>query len=316
MIQTRWCVLLLLLSAAASPAQEGATDKAPTPAFRFAWPVPSSALVTKDGEKKGEKARIRFRLEVAPDTGTDLRARMVDFEFLQVNGRDATTPEVKASLAGALALTQAVPDIIATTGGRYLRVDGFDAMIERVAKFSGDQKGQTAEQRERTLKNMRSPMMQEALQQACGSDWNTWAGAWVGFDATPGNDVTAAVEMPFMGAQLPARVTRRHHGEVAEHPDHVRLSSTTLSEGPEATAALAAAMQRVTEQTGEKPFPKDELESVRCEMVMEVVTDPRTLLPLRANRTKTIRIAMKGEVREQGERNEYTFVWAPAAGGR
>lgn len=304
--------LLLLSTSVGGSAQE--TPSAPADVFKFAWPSPSSAMVVKDGEKKGEKAKLRFRLDVAAEESGGLRARLTEFWFLEVAGRDASTPAMKAALAPALAMAQAVPDTLVDAKGNYLGIDGIDALVERVVKFRAEQRGDSEQQRELLLKQLRSPVMQESLRQACAADWNTWVGSWIGFDVAPRSETSAAGEMPLMGVSIPATATRRHHGPVPEHPGYVRLSAMTLAEGPEATAAFARAMQRVAEQSGGEAFPSDRLEEVRQELHLEVVTDPRTLRPLRASRTKIARVKMKGEaLREQVERAAYTFDWQQSA---
>lgn len=303
--------LLVLWIAAGSPAQEAApravSDEAPT----FAWPVPSSAVVIKEVEKASVKAKMRSRLAVSAEEGGGLRARMSDFEFLEINGNDVTTPEMKEALAPVQTMTQAVPDLLVDGKGNYLHIDGIEAMIERAVKFQGESKGRSKAANEQILELMRSPMMIELLQHSCSVDWNTWVGGWIGFDSAPGRETVGTIDMPMMGGTLPAKVTRRHLGAVAEHAGHVRLSSVLVAEGPEATAAFIAMMQRVAEQPGGRPFAGDRLEAVRAETALEVITDPRTLLPLRASRTKTIRITMQGEEpQEQVERADYTFEWA------
>jgi hypothetical protein len=304
-------VLALLLAAAHLRAQESAApERSGGEAFAFAWPVPCSAVVTKDGEKKGARTRLRFRLDLAAGEAGELRVKLGDFEFLLVDGQDATTPAMREALAPASALTQAVPDTVVSAKGDFLRIDGIDAMLERVAKFMGETKGHSAEEQARILASMRTPVMQQVLQEACSADWITWAGGWVGFDATPGSDTADVVRMPMMGASLEGAVTRRHLGAVDEHPGHVRLSAKMVAEGPEATAAFAEAMARLAKEAGGPPFPADQLEELRVETTMEVVTDPKTLLPLRAGRTKKMRVVMKGRpAREQVERHDYTFEW-------
>jgi hypothetical protein len=308
-----------LLSVLALPAQEApAAPESPWKPCTFHWPVPASVLVQKDGERNGDKAKLRFRIELTAGEGTALRARMVGFEFLEMNGRDATTEAARTALAPTLALTQAVPDVVVDEHGAFLRVDGLDAMFERFAAYLGEQKGVSAAQRDRLLQTLRSPQLQETIQQACGDDWRTWVASWVGFDVAPGAEATTDVRLPFMGAEVEAKATRRNHGPVPEHPGHVRLSVTTTTAAPSTTAAFAAAMERMAAQSGGKPFPKDRLEQVQVEIVSEVVTDPQTLRPLRASRNRTMRIGMKDEpVREQVEKNAFAFDWnAPAPAGR
>lgn len=174
--------------------------------FVFAWPVPGTVRVEKSGEKRGP-VKMRYRLDLQRASDTEVRVRQRDFEFLEVNGKDATTPEMQQQLAAALALTQAVPDTLVDKAGAYLRIDGIEAMIERVTAYQHEARGLSAAESERIVKSMRSPAMVDALQQACSADWQTWVGAWVGFDVPPQQQREADGVLSMLGASLPAKVT-------------------------------------------------------------------------------------------------------------
>jgi len=294
-------------------AQESPPAAVVVPPLEFAWPLPAKAVVVKDGAKKGNEAKLRFQLAVANDTADELRARMTKFEFLEIGGRDATTAEMQKVLEPALALTQAVPDIVIDAKGAYRRIDGLEAMMERVEEFESRRRQLTDAQREEKKRALESPAMRDALQQACSADWNTWVGAWIGFDLAPGTQRSDRIETTFFDTTIRSEVTRRHHGPAADVPGHVRLTSVAVAEGQEAVEAYRDILRRVAQESGGKPFPVADLEAVRQELQLEVITDPRTLLPRRAIRTKTIRIVMAGETRDQVERADYTFEWEKAA---
>jgi hypothetical protein len=72
-------------------------------------------------------------------------------------------------------------------------------------------------------------------------------------------------------------------------------------------------MKNLTDAAG-APLAPDRLESVRVDTAFETVTDPATVLPLRASMTRTIRIVLTdGETQEEVERRDYTFEWSKAA---
>ena len=52
-----------------------------------------------------------------------VRVRHRDFTFLTVNGVDATTPAMQRQLATAQVLAHAVPDLLVSPQGDYLRID-------------------------------------------------------------------------------------------------------------------------------------------------------------------------------------------------
>jgi hypothetical protein len=315
----RSLTLGILLWLAAAPtslalrAQDSPGTKAPTPdAFRFDWPVPGSVRVEKVGVKRGNQATLRYRLELQPAAESTIRVRQRDFEFVTVNGQDATTPAMKQKLASAMAMTQAVPDLVVDPAGEYLRIDGLDAMMESFSRFQRDQKGQSEAETQRILKAMRTPEVTAALQQACSKDWSAWVGAWVGFDVPPGEQAEEVGEVPVFGATLPAKVTRRHHGAAAGHPGYVRLSITSLVEGAEAAKALAVATDALVRKAGSSPIPVGALESIRVETSLEVITEPKTLRPLRATWAKDMRLVTKDEgTHSDVESAEFRFTFEP-----
>ncbi len=279
----------------------------------FAWPLPTSVWVTQDSEKGGQRATMRYRVTLSGANDGEHRARLNDFDFLMVSGRDVTSPEAREELAPILAMAQAVPDMVVDTNGIYLRMDGVDEMVDRIVALLASQ-GESEAKQKQLLVGMKSPSARAMFEAAGSGYWNTWVGAWVGFDLQPGQESVEEQETSFMGVVLPAVVTKRNLGFVAEHPGHVELFVTTVMEGPSATSAFAESMAEFARQSGSPPFPKNELIDMRSVSVVTVVTDAATLKPLRASQTKTVRIEMEGEgAKEQVERAEYTFDWT--AGG-
>lgn len=314
-------VLLGVVGAQASlglRAQDAPDPKAPAAAaFTFAWPVPGSVRVEKVGVKRGTTATLRYRLDLQPAAESTIRVRQLDFEFVAVNGQDATTPAMQEKLASAKALTQAVPDLVIDRAGEYLRIDGLDDMLERFGRFQREQKGQSEAESQRLMKSMRMPEVTAALQQACSKDWSAWAGAWIGFEVQPGAQAEAVGEVALFGATMPAKVTRRHHGAAEGHPGHVRLSITSLVEGAEAAKALAEAMDALVQKAGNSPIPVGALESIRLETNLEVITDPKTLRPLRAKWTKDMRLVTKDDgTRSDVESAEFRFEFEPPAAAK
>lgn len=312
MIHLAWLLALASNSTLASAQVVQAGAARPWEPCRFAWVVPTSVWVTQAGEKRGHAATMRYLLTLsAGAVDGELQARLTDFEFLEVDGKDVTTPEMRQALASTRALTQAVPDMIVDSTGNFLRAGGVEELVERVIAHEATQSGRDAGQLKRELEFMKSPTVLATLEQACGDYWNTWVGAWVGFELEPGSESTEDQDIPFMGVALPAKVTRRNAGPSAEHPGHVELSQTTVIEGPAAASALAETMATMAQQGGGRPFPKDELFDIRSVSVVTVVIDGTTLKPLRATRSKSMRLAVKGEEpKEQVEHLEYTFDWS------
>lgn len=311
-------VLALGLAAAFSPlsaqgtppAQESTTAPQKPEPLAFAWPVPCSVVITKDGAKARGSAKLRYRLDLSKGENGELRARQHDFSFLEVNGMDATTEAMQKALAPALALTQAVPDIVVDAQGRFLRIDGLDEMIGRVTTHLATTKGMSDAERARLEASMRAPAARATLEQACGTDWQLWVGSWIGCDLASGTEATSEGTTTILAAEVTGKVVMRNHGDVPEHPGHVRLSVTKLVEGEAATAQLVKLLNGLKGEGGKAPLDPELLEDVRAELVGEVIVERATLRPLRATRTKAIKIKVRGEkVREENERATFEFDW-------
>jgi hypothetical protein len=285
--------------------------------FLFRWPLPCTVVVEKAGDKRGKKATLRYRLEVAADGAEAVRVRHRDFTFLTVNGVDATTPAMQRQLATAQVLAHAVPDLLVSPQGDYLRIDGIDGVLENVATLAGESRGASRAQIEQTIAAMRTPPAQEMMQQAGSGDWLAWVGAWLEFAVPAGEQRESEEELDVFGEPVVAKVTRRHHGPDPAHPGHVRLSITSTFRGEAGTAALAAIMARMASAAGGKPMPPDELLGVEMTTAVEVVTDPHTLQPRAAKRRKDFAITTKSAGRvPQRETAEFTFTFAPPPAGK
>ncbi|MFM1871084.1 MAG: hypothetical protein RL398_506 [Planctomycetota bacterium] len=313
--------LLALAAAAQTPPQPDPTAKEPAAPLVFAWPLPATAWVTKVGTKPTGTAKLRYRIDLAavaadaaePDRPVELRLRQTDFSFVEINGQDATTEAMQKALAQANALTQAVPDVVVDAAGAFVRIDGLDAMITRVTEYMATSKGMTEQQRRRIEFSMKAPTMRATLQQSCGDDWNLWVGAWVGTALRPGESLRGEGNLPVLTTTLPGTTTMQHHGEVEGRPGCVRLTRTVVVEGDEATARFAAAIKKMAAAGGKPPVEFDQLQSMRAELQAEVVVEAATLRPMRATRTKTIRMQVEGqEPREQVETATFEFEWLPA----
>ncbi|MFN6193731.1 MAG: hypothetical protein ACK5BN_07915 [Planctomycetota bacterium] len=154
--------------------------------FLFRWPLPCTVVVEKAGDKRGKKATLSYRLEVAADGAEAVRVRHRDFTFLTVNGVDATTPAMQRQLATAQVLAHAVPDLLVSPQGDYLRIDGIDGVLENVATLAGESRGASRAQIELTIAALRTPAAQERMLQAGSGEWLSWVGAWLEFAVPAG----------------------------------------------------------------------------------------------------------------------------------
>lgn len=279
----------------------------PTQRFPFRWPSEGQVRVTKDGDKQGGKAVLDYTLRFAPREGGGLIVRHADFVFRSVNGEDATTPERVRELAPLLTITAMLPELAVDANGAAIGVGSIEELLAKAEAALAEQPGRSPVAQ--MLPMMRTPAAQEAGKNGLLDDWSTWIGAWTGEVPESGGERQLSGEILHLGATLPAKVTLRHAGDVAEHPGHVRLTRVALAEGDEAKAAFAAWFVKMMADAGQDFDPK-RVQSVRVELTYEVVTDPKTLRPLRAQRTRVAKIQVEGrKAMDSRESTTFTFAW-------
>ncbi|MBL8738312.1 MAG: hypothetical protein JNL12_17915 [Planctomycetes bacterium] len=104
-------------------------------------------------------------------------------------------------------------------------------------------------------------------------------------------------------------MTLQNDGSDEVHPDHVRLFRVALAEGDAAKAAFAEFFATKLAEAGQE-FDLSRVLNVRVELTHEVVTDPKTLRPLTAKRTRTGQIRLKGrQALTVDETSTFTFAW-------
>jgi hypothetical protein len=313
----RRIVLGSFLIGSLAMAQEPAPAPTPPPAaappvlrLPFAWPNEGQVRVTKDGDKEGDRAVMDYTLRFAPREGGGLLVRHADFVFRSVNGEDATAPERVRELGPLLTVTSLLPELAVDANGAAVGVGSLDGLLTKAeAEVAEQPKGPGRAAVERMLQAMRQPVAQEAGKAGLFDDWSSWVGAWTGDLPESGGERQFAGEVVHLGATLPAQITVRHRGDVAEHPGHVRLTRVAIAEGHAAKAAFAAWFTAVLAEAGQT-FDSERVQSVRVELGYDAVTDPKTLRPLKVQRTRVAKIRVRGRrAMDARESTTFTFVW-------
>lgn len=303
---------LACLLAAQEPAPKPGTATAPS--VQFAWPVPSEAIVTETILKQGRTAVTRYRIRLTQDTQPDeLRLQLDQFEFVSMEGLDLKDPQVQQRLAGSLAMASAIPDLIVGKDGAFLRIEGIDAMVDRLAADIAKTKSKAeADQFSRMLK---SPQMAPMLAQAAATFWDCWVGDWRRTALGSGQQATDDTELPLATSKLRTKRTVQHHGNAAE-PGLVRLSQRHAIADEGQRRSLVDFVVELS-RSARQELPRDQIESVELVMHSDVVTEAATLRPRTASYEKGVELATKGQPkRRQVERHGYEFAWQPAAGPR
>ncbi|MCB1745718.1 MAG: hypothetical protein H6977_13920 [Gammaproteobacteria bacterium] len=273
--------------------------------FAFAWPVPATAEVRSTVEKDGLVSTARYRIELAAAGDADeLELSFEDFALLTLNGKDATQPEVAAALGPLAALTSALPSMRLSRSGDYRGVRGLNLVLQRVLELLPEDTPST--QRLQLERGLRSPRMQQVLQQKSGEIWNVWVGAWNGLDLAAGQQLEARVPLRALGGELEQGVTIEHLGAAPGAPGYVRLRMTTLVEGPE-LASLLAGFADALAASGKL---EGGISGARSRSVTELVTRAADLVPRHAVSTTEVTVTdAAGHGFHQRERKEYWFEW-------
>lgn len=278
--------------------------------FVFQWPESGRVRVTKDGVKRGDAAVMDYLLEWTPRDGGGLRVQHADFHFQTVNGIDATTADRQAELAPLLFVTSILPELQVDARGLAVSVGELAPMLAKMeARLAEEQNEATRATLAKLVDAMRTGVADEAGKSGLMDDWSTWVEAWAGDVPEAGAQLQSEGHLVHLGARLPAAVTMHHHGSADGHPDHVRLTRVALAEGEAAKTAFAEYFAAKAAEAGQQFDPARVLE-VRVELTYEVVTDPKTLRPLVAKRTRTGQIRMKGrKALAVDEVASFTFAW-------
>lgn len=305
-------IAMLLLPIALAPsllAQAESEAPARLEPLKFGWKIPAEAVVTDYAEKDGNTSKMRYVLRAVPDKEDSeiIRVQMRDFEFLEFNGVDATTPEMKKRLASTLALTSAIPDMLVDSEGTYLECENMDSLTSRVAKLVGAARNVNDEEVRQVTQMMSQPQFRETMQAAIGQYWASWTGAYIGWDLPPGQSEESEIEVAAFGALIPMKQSMRNLGAVRGRPDLTRLRIETLGEGPKMVAAM---MDMLENMDGVRP-PEDAIRSVKSENSVYAEIDPRTLRPHRVITEKniTVRASDVPEGKGRVERHDYRFEW-------
>lgn len=311
-----WSILLsgmpaLTQEPAPPPTTPPAEVARPTPLrFVFQWPDEGRVRVTKEGLKLGDTTVMDYLLQWSPRDGGGLRLQHSDFHFRSVNGIDATTADRQEELAPLLFLTSILPELHVDARGLAVGVGELGPMIAKAeARIAAEENEATRAKLTELVAVLRTPMAEEGGKSSLMDDWFTWVDAWSGDLPEAGAQRKFAGHLVHLGARLPAAVTLQNDGSAEGQPDHVRLFRVALAEGDAAKAAFAEFFATKLAEAGQE-FDLSRVLDVRVELTHEVVTDPKTLRPLTAKRTRTGQIRLKGrKALTVDEVATFTFAW-------
>ena len=281
------------------------------PTARFDWPTPGRVVITDTTTMKGRTATSRYTMRILRhEDGQSLRIRHEDYEFLQVEGQDATGERMQEMLGSATAMASAIPDYRITDKGKYVETLDLDEMLERVMPILSRQLGESPQQANQIRAQFQQPEFREMMQGTLSKYWNSWVGAWTGWQTPAAQTSEGQSTIKALGLSLPAKLTATHHGAAPEYPDHVRLSLHTTADGPTTRDVIQKLIREsnAAANPNAKPLRVAEARFIRH---LEVITQLQSLQPAWAKFEIVSQVRIQGEdqAREQVERHEYTFDW-------
>lgn len=297
-----------LFGCASSGAGQGANSPTGGGEFVFGWTAPCRVPVVEDMERKGERARVAFVLEVQP-AGDDLHVRRLQYRLLSSDGGDATTPEAREEFDRLEAIQ---PTMVVRNSGEIVDILGLDQLIDHILAQKADETDPAT--REKVRRALRSPGFRDMQRNRAAEYWEIWVGAWRDFGPRPGSPREVKTTSEMFGVEVPIILVGEHLGESAEYPGlaHLRITSTTDADG--SSQAIEAIVGKMMKQMGHQ-LPADfEVRSFEKVNVIEVFTDPATLRPARARRVARWRIDGGEKTVQSREMQDYRFDWAHAEG--
>ena len=273
-------------------------------AFKFNWPIPGRVQVTDTAFKKGKTGKTRYVLELSRMPNGGAKVKFTNFEFLELEGFDLESAVMRKVLAPVLAMAKLIPSFKIDRAGNLIEVMGMEAVIEELLQQEKDKAV-----RAQLTKAFKAPEVAATMEAAAASYWQQWVGYWIGLDLARGEERDGEQESTFLGVTVAQSVTIKNLGESLNYPGKTHLKLEAVIGGE---ALLKAAITALREHgTNPNQVPVDLVEQAEKSLVVEVVTDMQTLIPVYVKTEEIAKAKPKGEeLRTQIERHEYEFDWS------
>jgi hypothetical protein len=298
--------------------RESATRRAASPRIDldFKWPKRSTANVAfhSKRDKRGEVSEMRLQAvtTVKPSGKDEL---VVSSRVTNRKMTSNTKDEKKADFMQKLlkeAMTD-LPDYVVTEDGDFVRIDNLGAYQQRIeAAIMQGLKDAPPAGRDKARQMIQQLLSEQMLATMIEDEWNNLVGNWSGGSYVPGRnyEFLLSYQAPALGNQeFPMTVSQQLKGYTPCHAraaakSCVRLVQTSHVAGADFTRATDR-MVRATVGGGVK------VDSVEVVKTVEIVTDPKTLMPHQAmsREVKTITVTAEGKSQTSKETEESTAVY-------
>ena len=277
-------------------------------AFKFDWPIPGRVQVTDTAFKKGKTGKTRYVLKISKMPNGDAKIEFTDFEVLELEGFDLESAVIRKVLAPVLAMTKLIPSFKIDGLGNLLEVMGMEEAIEELLQLEEDESVRT-----QIAKAIKAPEFAATMEATAASYWQQWVGYWIDLDLARGEARDSEQESTFLGVTVAHSVTIKNLGESSNYPGKTHLKLEAVIGGEALVKAAITALREAETRMGRNPdgIPVDLLEQGEKSLIVELVTDVQTLMPVYVKTEEIVKLKPKGaELRTQIERHEYEFNWS------
>src|SRR5688572_23227699 len=280
----------------------------------FNWPerLTSTASVRTKSNKRGEIIEMQARaVATVRPLGEDellISGKLTDKRFVPSTKDKEKANYLERVLREA---TADIPDYVVDRDGDFVRIENLAPYLKRLeeALVNGLPEG-PKEARAKARELVRSIVREDMLNASLQDEWNNTVGNWAGGSYVPGEtyEMHLSYQSPLLGDQtFPMVVTQELAGREAcrrgAAPNScVRLVQTSRVSDPRYTRATTAFVRKTigAEVT---------VDSAEVMKTVEVLADPKTLLPYRSvvKETKRFVVSAKGEAPRTSEETHESF---------
>jgi hypothetical protein len=244
---------------------------------------------------------------VRPAKNQNFDVFLEDFEIQAFDGQPIS-PAQREQLKPVLELAATLPSFEISKQGQYLRCEGLDQLVERMAR----QLRMPSERAEQLRKVMSSPKMAATMQESVGSYWATWVETWLDWDLAPHTSKTGQVTKS-PGAEAEPMLVRQEF--LGLQDGYASLQQTTTMTGKTAARAIMNLVKGASEQLGTSAIPEDLVRDARVELTLYAETTPTGLRPRHTRLDKRTELELSdGSKQTSRELRDVTWHWERAEG--
>jgi hypothetical protein len=269
----------------------------------FDWPerLTSTATVRSKSNKRGEVSEMSLRaVSTVRPMGEDhllISARVTERKFTPGGKDKGKADYLQRALKEALT---DIPDYVVDRDGDFVRVENLAPYLKRIedALVAGLPEA-PKEVRAKAQQMVRSMLSEQILSATVQDEWNFIVGNWANGSYVPGEvyEVHSSYKAPALGGEVfPMVMTQQLAGREACRKGAaanscVRLLQTSRVSDPSFGRATSALLKKTL---GTNDVAIESAEVIKS---VEVIADPKTLLPYRSvmKETKRFVVAVKGE---------------------